>query len=124
MTAVWTGWCLCWPFVARHQDMQRSVAEAAATFKVCLQQRGVTITDCRHDQQVYQELLASAVAPPHENAYQIFAGKKTGDAVLFMFVLCLVPPAVAFAVVRLTLELGLFLARLRSTDVRRPPLTG
>lgn len=124
VTAVWIAWCLCWPFVARHQDIQRSVAEATATYEVCLQQRGVTAGDCRHDQQVYRQLLSNAVAPPDENAYQVFAGKKIGDAIRFMSVLCLLPPVVAFALVRLTLEFALVLARLRSADVRTPPLRG
>jgi len=92
--------------------------ETQETYKVCLQQRAASRADCDHDRTEYEKLLRNMVAPQQENAYQSFAGENTIDAIGFMSVLCLLPPLVVFALLRLLLEFWLFLAGRRAANLR------
>lgn len=92
--------------------------EAAKAYEVCLHQPRVTAQACGADRESYQKVLRDAAAPPGESAYQVFAGNQLGHAVAIMFALCLLPPLVVFAFLRLLLELALFLARLLPKAVR------
>ncbi len=91
--------------------------EADETYKVCLQQPAVTAADCRTDRNVYVTLMRKALAPTHANAYQLFAGRRMRDAFEFMAILCLLPPLIVFALLRIVLEAYLYLARLRRHDL-------
>jgi hypothetical protein len=115
---LWIAWCLYWPFLVRDQDIQEVMTEANEAYEVCLQQRGVTPTDCSTDRTAYEKLLREMAAPPQENAYQSFAGENASDAIAFMSVLCLVPPLIVFALIRLVLEVWLFFAHTKGRDIR------
>ena len=92
--------------------------EAQETYKVCLQQRAVSPADCDRDRAEYKKLLRNMVAPQQENVYQSFAGENTIDGIEFMSVLCLLPPLVVFAFLRLLLEVWLFLVGCRAANLR------
>jgi len=108
---LWTAWCLYWPFFARAQDIRQAINEADAGYAVCLTHRTVTPASCKADRDAYAQLLIRAVAPPDENAYQRFAGRRTADAVEFMTIVCFLPPVLLYAVLRTVLEATLWLAR-------------
>lgn len=118
VAVLWTGWCLYWPFQARQQDLREALTEAQESYQVCLQKQFVTAADCRSDRDGYAKLLRNIVAPPGESAYQSFAGKNTRDLIAFMARLCLLPPLIAFALLRLLLEICIFLARVRHEGIR------
>ena len=114
---LWIAWCLYWPFRARNRDIREADIEAQETYKVCLQQRAASPADCDRDRTEYKKLLRNMVAPQQENVYQSFAGENAIDAIGFMFVLCLLPPLVVFAFLRLLLEVWLFLAARRPANL-------
>ena len=114
---MWIGWCLYWPFFARWQDIRALQAEAAATYKVCLQQKGLTAAECATDRDAYTKLNRLWAAPPDENAYQTFAGKRLPDALSLLTVLCLLPILTGYALLRAVLEIVLWFARARPQDV-------
>ncbi len=107
----WIAWCLYWPFFARGQDERALQVEAAETYKVCLQQKGVTAADCAVDRGAYTKLNRRWAAPPDENVYQAFAGKKLPDALSFFLVLCLFPVVTGYGVLRTVLEALLRISR-------------
>lgn len=108
---LWVAWCLYWPFLVRNRDIRQATAEAEQSYRVCLEQPGLTRADCHNDREAYEQLLRATLAPPEENAYQLFAGEKASDAIAFMSALCLLPPLIVFAFARFVLEVCLFFAR-------------
>jgi len=116
VSIAWIGWCLYWPFYARQQDLRAIQAEAAESYKVCLQQKGLTASDCAIDRDAYSKLNQRWTAPPNENVYQTFAGKKLPDALSLFAVICLLPIVTGYVLLRIVLEGFLCFARLRMQD--------
>lgn len=110
------AWCLYWPFYARRQDVRTIQAEVADTYNICLQQKGLSASDCATDRAAYTQLKRRLVAPPDQNAYQTFAGRKLSDALSFFTVLCLFPVLIGYLLVRTVLEAFLWFARARPQD--------
>lgn len=107
VSLLWIAWCLYWPFYARKQDRRAFEADAAATYRVCLAQPGMTEAQCAQDRTAYAKFGEQLVWPSEENAYRAFAGKRWPDALAFLTVLCLLPVVAGYAALRLPLELFL-----------------
>lgn len=101
--ALWIAWCLYWPFYARRQDMREALVEIDQAYRFCLQQEEMTAANCSADRAARLSSERRLIAPPGENAYQSFAGKSMGDAIVFMSTLCLLPLLLAYAVLRVLL---------------------
>ncbi len=124
MLAIWRprssgpAGALYWPFYSRQHDLQQALAEVDESYKVCLQRGIVASKDCSIDRNAYASLQRNLIAPPDENPYQSFAGKKARDAIQFMSVLCLLPPMIVFALILLVLEVCLWFAHIRPQSAR------
>ena len=115
MSVAWLGWCLYWPFYARQQDFGAIEAEAQETYRVCLEQQGLTPADCQIDRAAYGKMFREQAAPADENVYQVFAGKRWQDALFFYAVLVLLPLAAGYILLRGLLEIVLWAGRLMTT---------
>lgn len=113
---LWIAWCLYWPFYARRQDRRAIEAETSATYRLCLQQKGLTARQCAADREAYTRMDERLAWPPEQSPYQEFAGTNLRESLSFLAVLCLFPIVFGYVLVRAVLEAFLWFARVRPQD--------
>ena len=97
---MWIGSCLYWPFYARELDLKSVSMEVQETYKVCLQQPGVSKQDCLNDRAANKKFQGNWIAPPGKNVYQTFAGGSPLAMMVAIAVLCVIPPVLLYPLVR------------------------
>ena len=121
VSILWIAWCLYWPFYARRQDGRDIEAEAAESYSLCLQQRGMTQAACDTDRRAYTRLDERLAWPQDQNAYQTFAGKTLSDVLSFYTLLCLFPVVFGYVLLRAVVELCVWFARVSARRIFRHP---
>ena len=117
VSLLWIAWCLYWPFYAQRQDAQAITADTAETYKLCLQQKGMTAAGCAADRDAYIKLDKRLTSPPGQSAYQSFAGARWQDALSLMILLSLLPVVFGYVLVRSVLEFLLWFARTKTKNL-------
>lgn len=120
VSLLWIVWCLYWPFYARQHDRHAIEAEAAQTYEICLEQKGMTPAACALDRDAHTKRLEQIGWPSERSPYQSFAGEKLADAFSLLTVLCLLPIVLGYALVRTVFEVCVWFARARPQDLPAP----
>jgi hypothetical protein len=96
--------------------MRAIEAEMANTYKLCLQQKGMTPAGCAADREAYTKLEQRLAWPPQRSVYQSFAGKRLGDELSVMAALCLLPILFGYVLIHAVLIGFLSVTRARPQD--------
>ena len=119
LTSLLMAWCLFWPIYARKLDLEAISKEVRETYKICLQQPGVSQKDCANDRDFSRNFQRKLIAPPDKNPYQSFVGSGSLAMIFTLTALCIVPPLLLYGVFRF---LGAIIRALWRSAPRTAPI--